>query len=197
MRRIHPLFRFGLPMLLGLGLLVGCATLREVAALRQVTFGISRVSGLRIAGIPLDGLSSYGDLRAVDVARLAAAIATRQVPLDLTVHVRAENPATNSVTARLVALEWKLFLRDRETIAGRQSGTFVLPPGEPVDVPIETSFEVTHVFGAAARDLVALALDLAGNGTNTVPLRIEATPTIETPIGPMRFPAPVIITRTP
>ena len=194
MRQLPPVLRFGLPVLV-LGALAGCATLREVAALRQVTFGFTGVSGVRIAGIPLDGLTSYSDLRTLDVARLAAAIATRQVPLDLTVHVRAENPATNSVTARLVALDWRLFVRDRETIAGRQSGTFVLPPGEPVDVPIETSFELTHIFGTAARDLVNLALDLAGHGTNTVPLRIEATPTIETPIGPMRFPSPVIITR--
>jgi hypothetical protein len=184
-----------LALLAGLLLLAGCATLREVAALRTVAFAIDRVSDVRIAGIAIDRVNGYSDLGTLDVARLAASVAAKQVPLDLVIHVQAENPKDNDVTARLVGLDWKLFISDRETVTGRHTGTFLLPPGQPVDVPVSASLELTRFFGGGGRELFDLALALAGRGNTPASVRLEAMPTIETPLGPMRFPTPIRIER--
>ena len=106
-------------LLLG-GLLVGssgCATLQQMAALRQVDFSLHRVSALTLAGVDLTRVRSYEDLGVLDVARITAAVATRRLPLDFTLHVRADNPEGNG-QARMTALDWTLFLQDRETVSG-------------------------------------------------------------------------------
>ncbi|HYR68739.1 MAG TPA: hypothetical protein VER77_02585 [Candidatus Dormibacteraeota bacterium] len=68
-----------------LGSVVGCATAKELLALRQVEFRFDRLSGARVAGIALDRIHSYQDVTPVDLARLAVAMASKDVPLDLTV----------------------------------------------------------------------------------------------------------------
>ncbi|MBI1723331.1 MAG: hypothetical protein HYR48_05425, partial [Gemmatimonadetes bacterium] len=78
--------------------LPGCATLRQVMALRQVEFAIDRVTSVSLAGVLLDQLRSFDDLSVRDGGRLAAAIARGEMPLGFTLHVRGENPAQNQVT---------------------------------------------------------------------------------------------------
>ncbi|HYM82326.1 MAG TPA: hypothetical protein VEY91_13060 [Candidatus Limnocylindria bacterium] len=176
-------------------LLLGCATLQEIAALRQVAFSIDRVSDVRIAGVRVEGTRSYGDLGAADVARLVAAAGARAVPLDMILHVRAENPATNEVSARLVALDWKFFIEARQIVDGSLPGEFRLPPGEPVDVPLAMRFDLVDFFGGGARELFDLALALSGQGGRSREIRLEAMPTIQTGIGPIRYPDPIVIRR--
>ena len=175
--------------------LVGCATLREIAALRTVAFSLDRVDNVRIAGVRVDDKRSYSDLSAVETARIAAAIVTKRVPLDLVVHVRAENPRDNQVSARLVDLDWTLFLENRETVSGKLAGTHLLPPGEPVDVPIGAQLDLLEFFNGSGRDLVDLALGIAGQGGSPKEVRLEALPTIQTSLGPIRYPGRIVIRR--
>lgn len=171
----------------------GCATLSQVAALHQVEFDLDRVSGATLAGVPLAGKDSYGDLGTIDVARLAAAVATKNVPLAMTIHVEGTNPASNSVTARLVEMEWTLLVDDVETVSGRLDRQFQFVPGRPTDVPIVVGLDLWDFFGGRAEDLFGIALGAAGAGGRTINLTLKATPTIETPLGPIRYPAPITI----
>src|SRR5688572_17527889 len=118
------------------GILTGCTALQQFAALRQVDFSLDRVSDVRIAGVRLEGKDSYSDLSAIEIARLGAAAVSREVPLDLVVHVQGENPASNGVEARLLELDWTLFLENRKTVSGEMNREYAFPPGETVDVPI-------------------------------------------------------------
>lgn len=65
---------------LALSALAGCTAWQQLAALRTVTFAFSRVSDVRLAGIPLDRVTDFGSLGVADMARLAAAVATKRVP---------------------------------------------------------------------------------------------------------------------
>lgn len=187
--------RIHLAILAGALLLAGCATLSQVAALRRVAFAFDRVSDVRVAGIDVARFVSYGDLGAVDVARLAAAVLDKEVPLDMIVHVRAQNPAENDVTARLVGMDWTLFVRDRETVSGSHPEDLLLPPGQPVDVPLATSIDLMKLADGRARDMFDLAVAIAGHGSTTVPIRLEMLPAIETPVGKFRYPQPIVIER--
>lgn len=172
-------------------LLSGCATLRQVTALRSVAFSLQGASGGTLAGIPVESTRSYEDLDALDVARLAEALSRGELPLEATLLVRASNPADN-VQARLVELDWTLFLDDRETVSGTVDREHVLPPGEPVTVPVAVELDLLDFFDRQLEPLVGLALAAAGQGEPRR-VRLQATPTIRTRLGPIRYPEPISI----
>jgi hypothetical protein len=175
--------------------MIGCAALQEIAALRLVDFSLDRVDNVRLAGIRVDDRSSYSDLTAAEAAKLATAVVASDVPLDLVIHVRAENPRDNPVAARLVDLDWTLFLEDHETVSGHLAGTYLLPPGEPVDVPVGAHLDLLQFFRGSGRDLFEMALALSGQGGATKEVRLEAIPTVQTSMGPMSFPGRIVIRR--
>lgn len=171
----------------------GCATLQQLAALRQVQFAIDGVGTGRLAGIDLDRVRSAGDLRATDAGRLAAAMADEELPLEFTVDVRAENPAENQTTARMVRFAWTLLLDDRETIDGVVDREISLPPGDPQIIPLRMRVDLIDFFDGNATDLLNLALRFAGADAETAEVKLRALPTVETPLGPIEYPATITI----
>jgi hypothetical protein len=161
--------------------------------LGKVDFSLDRVSGLRLAGIDLGRITSYGDIGFTDAANLAVAITQNRLPLEFDLHVMAENPADNSVEARLLSMDWTLFLQERETLSGAVANQVNLPPGEPRDIPIAISLDLLEFFDGSAQDLVELALSLAGQGGEPKEVALRASPVVETPIGPIRYPQPITI----
>lgn len=192
MRLRRPLSRFALSALLLLGV-SSCATLKQFAALSSVEFSLDRVSDLRLAGIDLGRIDSFDDLGFSDAAQLAVAVSREELPMDFRLHLLAENPSDNTTDARLVRMDWTLLLQDRETLSGVFDGDVLLPPGEPTDVPITISLNLVDFFEGSAQDLLELALSLAGQGGEPKNLALRATPVIDTPLGPMRYPQPITI----
>ncbi len=177
----------------GATITTGCATLQQITALRQVHFTIDRVSEVRLAGIDLRSRQSYRDLSVAQAATLANALARRDLPLAFNLHLRAENPDGNPVSARLIRLRWTLLLEDRETVSGAVEREYVFPPGEPQHVPIAIALNLSEFFERNARDLVELALNLSGQGGSPKKITLRAVPTIETALGPIQYPRPITI----
>jgi len=177
----------------GIGLVgAGCQTLRQVSQLRKVQFQIDRVSDAQLAGIDLEGIRSYDDIGGMDLARLASRVADGRLPLSFRVHVRAENPDENGVAARLTKMDWTVLLQDRETISGTFDREVRLPPGEPQTVPVSVSMNLVEVFDRNLQGLVDLAAAIGGEGPPTdVALKVQ--PTVQTPLGPMRYPRPITV----
>ena len=169
----------------------GCAAGRELAAMRQVGFSYDRISGAAVAGVSLSGINSYDDVRPVDVARLGIAIALKDVPLDLTVHLAALNPQTNDVTAKMTALDWSYLVDGGEVVSGRLTEPMAFPPGEPRDVPLVVTVNLVRLFGSDGRSLLETALVLAGQRTSTRKVTMRLTPYIETRGGTIRYPVPI------
>ena len=179
-------------MLLGVAI-VGCAATQELAALRQVEFRYDRVSNARVAGIPLEEVRSPEDVGPLDLARLGIAIAAKDVPLDLTVHVEGRNPETNQVTAKLVALDWTYLVDDRETVSGRLAEPRTFPPGQPTDVPLRVTVNLVDFVSGGGGDLLDVALAMAGQPSSTHKVTLRLTPTVETSLGPIRYPVPLTL----
>lgn len=173
--------------------LTGCATLQQIAALRDVDFAIDRVSGVHLAGIDLSGIRSYQDLGITEVGRLTLAASQGTLPLDFELHLTATNPADNASDARLVRLDWTLLLQDRETVRGVFADRTLLPRGQPTDVPITMSLDLVEFFQGSARDFVELALAVSGRGGTPQEVALRATPSIDTSLGPIRYPQPITI----
>lgn len=177
-----------LPLLLG-----SCATLQEIANLRNVDFAIDNVSQTNLAGVDVQDVRSYNDLNGGEIARLVAALTRGEMPLSFTLHVGATNPQENAVAARLVQLDWTLLLDNTETISGIFNDDRVIAPGASVDLPITMELDLVRFFGRNAQDLVELAAAVAGQGSKEIALR--AQPTVTTPIGPITYPSQITILR--
>jgi len=173
--------------------LASCATLQQIAALRSVDFQLDRVADVQVAGIDASSVTSYSDLSLMDAARVGTAIARREMPLAFQVHVRAENPADNPVTARLVRLQWTLLLEDTETITGLIDQELELPPGQPRDIPVNISLDLFDFFERSGPDLFNLALNLMGVGGEPSRVALRAVPTVNTALGPITYPQPITI----
>lgn len=189
--------RAALWFVLTAGVLGACATLQQVVALRRVDFSLAGIQDGRLAGVALTRIASYRDLSAIEIGRIAYAFARNDVPLEFRVNVRAENPAHNSVTATMVRLSWTALLDDKETVSGVIDSSFTLPPGQPVAIPLLVRLNMRQFFDGPAESLVDIAAGLAGLRSEPTRVTIRATPTIDTPIGPITYPEPItIVNRT-
>lgn len=175
--------------------LPGCAAMNELAALRLVSFAFANVSDVKFVGIPIGPNASYSNLGLADVARVAAAVVSKQAPLEMVAHVSATNPAENRVAATMAGLGWKLFVEDRQALAGEIANPVKIPSGQTVDVPLAVRIDLVQLGVSGARDLFDLAVAIAGQGTIRKDLRLELVPRVETPIGPLSYPSPVVIRR--
>ena len=175
----------------------GCATIQQIVALHRVTFAFSNVSDVRVAGVPVEDGSSFSRLSLADAARIAAAVVAKDVPLDLVAHVNATNPRENTVKASMVGLDWTFFVEERRMLSGQLSHIVTIEPGATVDVPLGVRLDLLSLAGGGARDLYDMALAVAGHGSVQKELRLELVPTIQTPMGPMQFPSPVVVRRQP
>lgn len=173
--------------------LTGCQSLREIRSLRQVDFALDRVSGARLAGVDLERVRSYNDLTGSDLLRVGRAISQNEMPFQFTVHVSANNPEENQRQARMVAFDWTLLLDERETVAGTFNETVQLPAGEVVDIPLDMELDLLNFFDRSSRDLVELALAIAGAEGASSRIQLRARPSIDTPIGPIRYPNDITI----
>lgn len=172
--------------------LTSCQTLREVSQLRNVDFRLDRVADARLAGIPLSRLDRPEDLGPVELLNIGNAVRQGNVPLSFSVIIEGTNPADNSTNARLTQLDWTLLLNDRETISGAFAEETVLRPGTPTDIRFPVEVNLVEFFDGGARDIVNLALAVAGDGPPT-DVQFRAEPTIQTLLGPMRYPEPITI----
>lgn len=174
-------------------LLAGCATLQQIAALRHVAFALAGTRDARLVGVPLARIASTRDLGATDLARLALAVSRNDVPLEFTLDVAAENPADNAATATMVRLAWTLLLDDRETISGALDSSIALAPGVVTTIPLRIRLNLRQFFEGPAESLVDLAAGMVGARADPTRITVRAVPTIDTPLGPMRYPAPITI----
>lgn len=184
--------RFTTALLALLLFLPGCATLQGLLALRDVDFSLDGVGEVRLAGVDLSRIQRYEDLTVLDAARVVTALTLGELPLELRLDVRADNPIGNP-EARLLGLDWTLFLQDRETVGGGLPGAVTIPAEGSALVPLAVRLDLLEFFDGNARDLVNLALSLAGQEAPPTEIRLEALPTVETPLGPIRYPRPITI----
>jgi hypothetical protein len=181
----------------GVAAVAGCAGLQQLAALRNVQFALSGLVDGRLAGIDLSNVTNYSRLSLLDVGKVAVALARKDLPLEFILNVKAENPAENKVTARMVRMAWSLYLQDKETINGVIDTAAVIAPGQPTMIPMRMRVNLLQFFDGPAQDLVNIAVALAGLNADPTKVSLKAVPTIETPLGPMTYPSPVtIVSRT-
>jgi hypothetical protein len=172
----------------------GCGFLREIANLRLIDFSIASVTNARLAGVNVERIQSYENLSVSDMALLGMAVARGRLPVEFVVNIQADNPEENGVQARLVQMDWTLLLEDRPTISGLLEEEYVIPPGAPTIIPLRIQLDLLEFFDRNLPDLVELVLAISGqDGGAPKRIRFEATPSVQTPLGRIRYPHPITI----
>lgn len=176
-------------------LLGGCAGLQPEGNLSQVKFTLDRVSNVHVAGIDVSKIQSVDDLNMFQVARATLAATRKQMPLELTLHLKSANPIANGVAARIVRMHWTLMLDGRETISGTIDRPVEIPAGGMQEIPLHLSLNMFDYFNEkSATALLELAFAFAGEGggiPHGVALKIR--PTVDTPFGPIKYGSPITI----
>lgn len=181
----------------------GCAFLQNIPTMKQVQFRIGSLSGVSIGGVNVSGKSKVTDFSVSETIALANRVASKTLPLSLTVNLEARNPnesvQSNGVSmnglATLQSLEWRLLIDGVTTISGIVQGPITLPAGgETVMIPITTEFNLFSVFEERGyAGMAKLAFALANPGSSNVKVTVDAKPVIETFLGNMNYPGRITI----
>jgi len=181
----------------------GCAFLQNIPTMKQVQFRIGSLSGVSIGGVNVSGKSKVTDFSVSETIALANRVASKTLPLSLTVNLEARNPnesvQSNGVSmnglATLQSLEWRLLIDGVPTISGIVQGPITLPAGgETVMIPITTEFNLFSVFEERGyAGMAKLAFALANPGSSNVKVTVDAKPVIETFLGNMNYPGRITI----
>ena len=190
----RPRLRFAAVLLAASAVAGSCTTLQQIVALRQVEFSLDGVTDVRLAGVPLSRAATQ-DLTLVDVSRVASAMSSGNLPLDLRLRLSGENPADNPTEARLVRMDWTLLLDDTETVSGVLEEPVSFPPGDRRPFSLGVSLNLVEFVDGNVRELVDLAQAVAGQRGDGTEVALRVTPTVDTPLGPIRYSETITLVR--
>jgi len=180
-------------------LFTACASTRSVSTLSQVQFTLDHISSVKVAGIDLMHIDSPEQLNMYQIARASLALSREDLPLELTLHLRSENPLANKIAATLTRLDWTLILDGRETISGTLHDPVRLPAGDATDIPLRLSLNMFAFFNEKnAMDMLDMALAFAAeDGRVPQGLALKVRPSIDTIFGPITYGKAILIEPKP
>lgn len=176
------------------------AVTNALANLQRLQFKLDGLSNFRLAGISLAGKSSITDFSAFDALTLTRAFGSDKLPAEFILNIAAINPNDGKNGARqssalLQGLDWRLLIDDKQTISGDIDAPVEIPgTGQTAIIPVRISLDMYQFFGTKGyKDVINLALALGGARGSTARLKLDARPTISTPIGPLTYPNRITI----
>ena len=171
--------------------------------LQRLQFKLGAVNNFNLAGIKIGSIRTISDFSFVDGAKLLAAFTSGKFPASFTLNVLAKNPndgtgGTKNTSAVLKSLAWRLFLDDKETINGNISRNIEIPGvGQATTIPVDISLDLYKFFKDQGYDhVVNLALALGGVSGSSSRIKLKATPTVDTFLGPIKYPGEITIVDT-
>jgi hypothetical protein len=171
----------------------GCATLQQLVALESVDFDLAGLTRVEVGGVDVTAVRSPTDIGVADGLSLAGQVRAGTLPLALTLDVRAENPESNA-DARMVRMDWTLYLDDLETVSGRVAEEVSIPSGTATTFPVQTELDLLEFFDGGAADLIELVQSIAGLDGTTPSVALHVLPVVRTAFGDIPYDRPFRIT---
>jgi len=187
-------------IVLSLLVATGCSILKTISNISRLKFKLENVNDFKAAGITINNKSSLKDFNTVDVVKLTASVAKGELPITFVLNVEAKNPNDGSggypaTDISIKAFPWKLYVDEKETIAGNISSPVTIPgKGQSKIIPLEIKFDLFYFFkDKGFESLMNLALNLGGAKGSASQLKLVAEPILGTPIGDIKYPDPITI----
>lgn len=173
----------------------GCSGVMDaITNIQRLQFKLDKVTGMKVANVPLSNFSSISNIGVIDAANLLAAFTSGKLPVQFTLNVLAKNPndgtgGTKQSSAVIENLAWRLFIDSKETINGNVGNITVPGVGQSTNIPILMSFDLLKFFSNGQyNDLINLALALGGSSGTSSRITLKVKPTVSTILGPITYP---------
>ena len=188
-------------------LVTSCASIRDItnslASLQKMQFKIAGITGMKLAGVDVARIASPSSLSISDALSLTQAFTRKSLPASFTLNVDAKNPNTGvsgskSVPLTLNDLQWRLLIDDKPTINGGLGNPVDVPgSGMTTKLPLAMNIDLYTFFVDKGYDgIINLALALGGQKGSTARVKLDAMPTVGTPLGPLTYPNRISIVDT-
>jgi hypothetical protein len=168
--------------------------------LQRLQFKLGSVNNFTLAGVNISKVKSSKDLNVLDAASLLTTFTRGEFPASFTLNVLAKNPndgtgGTKNTSAILKSLAWRLFIDDNETISGNIPNSIEIPGvGKETTIPITMSLDLLKFFkNQGYENVLNLALAIGGVSGSSAKLKLKATPTVDTFLGPITYPGEITI----
>jgi len=171
-----------LASILAAGFLVsGCALLDQFLQMRTFAnckFRLAGVENVRLVGVRIDGKTTLKQVGVLDAVRIAAALKSSEIPLDLILNIEVQNP--NAETAAMNKLAWILLIDNIEMIRGQLDRRVeVAPNGGVTPLPLDITLELRQALsGKSGEAILNLAFNVAGEGTHPTHVTLKVKPSI-------------------
>ncbi|MCX6140673.1 MAG: LEA type 2 family protein [Candidatus Kapabacteria bacterium] len=184
-----------------------CASIRDItnslASLQNMQFKLTGITGMKLAGVDIGRLANPSSLSIADGISLGQAFSRKSLPTSFTLNVDAKNPnsgtqGAKSVPLTLDDLQWRLLIDDKPTINGGLGSPVDVPGnGKTTQIPLVMDMDMYKFFADKGYDgILNLALALGGQKGSTARVKLDAMPTVGTPLGPMTYPNRIAIVDT-
>lgn len=126
---------------------VSCDVMNQVAEtanlVRKCKFSLENVQNVTLAGINLKNINT-SSLTATNVAKLGAALLTKNLPLNMTVNVGIQNPTAKP--ASLNAMDWKVAIDNVEMAQGSTNKKVSVPSKSKTALPLSFNINTYDIF---------------------------------------------------
>ncbi len=157
-----------------------CEVLQQAAELgnfNKCKFRLHTINDLRIAGIDIQEKKSISDLNFFDAARLTAALASNELPLEFILNVQVKNPNQNQ--AAMNRFVWQLYIDETQVTEGVLTQRIEIPPNETGNLPLLLSVNLKEIFTKeSGNSLLNMVFNLVGSANEPTNIILRAKPTI-------------------
>ncbi len=156
--------------------LSSCRQLKEMTNFAKCEFRLKSIENIQLAGFDVQNKKSLSDFSVMDAAKLMAAVAQNNFPLQFTLNVDVKNP--NPVQGTLNKLDWILLIDDIQMVQGTtQNKLQIAPNGGVANYPLLFNINLRDVLKEkTGQSLINFGLNMAGAGNQPTRITLRAKP---------------------
>jgi len=180
-------------------ILTGCAVSKQISeakTLGKCQYSITSADKITLAGIDVLQLKSLEDFDLSQSPKLALALLTKNVPLNLHINLNITNPTKQ--LAGINEFDYKVLLSENEIFAGVWKERIEVQPNNNARVPMELNTNAYRFLtDIKARDAFVNMVENLSGKANTQPakLTIKIKPTLGTGNSTINYPGYITIER--
>ena len=165
-----------------------CSTLLQMAALSKCEFKIDSVKNTRLAGLSIQGLRGFNEVKLTDATKVVAAFASGKLPLEFTLNVAVRNP--NKMDAAMTKLDWEALLDQPTILTGTVNQHLRVPAnGGTAILPLNVSVNLKQLFSTLKKEqLLDLGFGLADASDKPTRVALKLKPTVDVAGRPVTYP---------
>jgi hypothetical protein len=180
----HHLLLFTLSILT----LTTCKSLRELKNLTKCQFRVATVKDIALAGVSIQTIRRFSDLKLKDAAKVGAALAAGNLPLTMTVNLEAKNP--NKQLAAINRLEWVAMVDEFDLLEGIIGDRVeIQPEGGVATIPLAVTCNLRSVLKTLGKDeLLNFGMGMVDASDRPTRVALKLRPTIMVGKHPLTYP---------